>query len=198
VSHTVPDGAHRLAALARAAGTTSYAYFLAVAGWALGQAMSSDGIVAGVPMSSRESVGADGELGCFANLAPVNLPLRGDTAQLVTEASTALLAAMDHGLLPFPEIARLTGLPRDGWGAASVGFVCQLEQMPTPTTVEGTTVTLRLLANPRPLYPICLRGETSDGALWLHLDTNLVSLHAEPAMRVLQRIAMVIGTGRWE
>ena len=50
------------------ANVTPYAFFLAAAGRAVGRATARDALLVGIPMSSREMVGADGELGCFANL----------------------------------------------------------------------------------------------------------------------------------
>jgi amino acid adenylation domain-containing protein len=194
----VPGGGPTLAAHARAARVTPFCLFLAIAGWAFGRALDARDVLAGVPVSTRETVGADGELGCFANLVPIGLGVDpDDVARYVARTSEALVTAVDHSALPFAEIARLAGLPRDRWNNVSFGFVCELEPVPAAVSAADVTFIPSFPAPVRQVYPVNLRGELVGEDLAINLDVESSMVEHAAADQVVAWIASAVQDASW-
>jgi amino acid adenylation domain-containing protein len=189
-SYAISGGAAVLRARARAANVTPFAYLLAAAAWTINAKVSPGRLVVGVAMSSRELIGCEGELGCFANMVPVCLkPSAGDFGDLVGHTAEALLAGLDHGLLPLAEISRLVQPQGGGLTDGVFDLVCQLEEMPAKATVDGTTITVSLEPSTKQMHPLIVRAEVTHDDLNLHLDVDTSLIDKLTAPRVIQAVA---------
>jgi mycobactin peptide synthetase MbtE len=182
-------GATSLERAARLTGVTAYSLFLAVSSIVVARALGGDAVLVGMPVSSRAAVGGDGLLGCFANLVPLVIrDYGGDGIRSIREANSAVLLGLDHGLLPFAEIARLAGLPSNSYGVNSPSFVCQLEATPQPVTVLDLTFTPTVEQAVRAFYSVTIRGETSHGDLAVCIDYDPGAIDDDLADHLLQEL----------
>jgi hypothetical protein len=130
-------------------------------------------------------VGGQGLLGCFANLVPLAIRDHGeDMARTIHDAHAAVLSGLDHGLLPFAEIARLAELPPGG----TPSFVCQLAPVPQPAAAGGVMFSPAFEPPARAFYPVIIRGETSDGDLAVYADYDPGAIDDEDAQRLLREL----------
>jgi amino acid adenylation domain-containing protein len=199
LSVQLPAGARRISEAARRADVTPYAFFLAVVGWSVGTTIPAEAVLAGVPISGRETSNAEGLLGCYANLVPVMVPVhRAQPDRTVSQTAQGMLSALDHGVLSFAEIWRLADLPHNDQGQPAIAVVCQLNEMPTPETIDATTFTLVLDAPRLPMYPLMVRGETRGESLTVHADFEPTAVGLGQAKTILARIGDILREDRWK
>jgi amino acid adenylation domain-containing protein len=176
----VPGGAAVLHRVARSMGVTAYSLFLAATSSTVAHDLGGRSVLVGVPVSSREAVGGDGVLGCFANLIPLVVRDHGDDFErTVRECHASVLSGLDHGLLPLAEITKLAELP----GAPSL--VCQLATVPQPTTAGGVTFTPKVEQPARAFYPVTIRGEITNDELAIYADYDPGAIDDHQAGRLL-------------
>lgn len=193
--HTVvlPGGAETLVELARTHAVTTYSYFLASSAMATARELSLDVVVAAVPVSSRERVRGEGLLGCFANLFPLSIALHGrPEKEVVRDVYDGILGGLDHGLLPFAEIARHVQLPRHADGQFAMDLGCQLEPALNSATSAGVTFTPLVDPPFQPLYPLVVRGMTINGDLVVNVDYADTAYADEQAASIAFRIVSAI------
>lgn len=178
----VPGGAAVLHRRARSAGVTAYSLFLAATSSTVAQALGGRSVLVGVPVSSREAVGGDGVLGCFANLIPLVVRDHGDVERTVRECHASVLSGLDHGLSPLAEITKLAELP----GPPSL--VCQLATVPKPATAGGVTFTPTVAQPARAFYPVTIRGEITNDDLAIYADHDPGAIDDGQAGRLLATI----------
>ncbi|NDI46776.1 non-ribosomal peptide synthetase [Goekera deserti] len=106
-------------AIARSAGTTTFAVWAAAFGIALGQASDQESVVVGTPVSGRAHPAAEPLVGCFAGLLP--LPLvggrRSSLRDAVRQAHASTARLLRHQDIPFEAVAdaaRAAGRPIGG------------------------------------------------------------------------------------
>jgi mycobactin peptide synthetase MbtE len=183
----VPGGAAVLHRAARSLDVTAYSLFLAATSSTVAHVLGGRSVLVGVPVSSREAVGGDGVLGCFANLIPLVIRDHGDDVErTIRECQASVLSGLDHGLLPLAEIAKLAELPGDGDRAPSL--VCQLATVPKPTTAGGVTFTPRVERPARAFYPVTIRGEMANDDLAIYADYDPGAIDDNQAGRLLVAI----------
>ncbi|MEU5538473.1 amino acid adenylation domain-containing protein, partial [Streptomyces sp. NPDC020362] len=138
-------------------------------------------IVVGVPMSGRETEEAHDAVGFFMRTLPIRLatPPEALSDHLLEPVADALLAAADHGSLPFDEIVRAVGASRglDRNPLFQVWFN-DLTQAAPPRSFGGLGV--------RPVMAD-VRWSLFDLGLYLHLDASGD-----------YRVQLVYATDRWE
>jgi hypothetical protein len=163
---------------------TAYSLFLAATSSTVAEALGGRSVLVGVPVSSREAVGGDGVLGCFANLIPLVIRDHGDFERTVRECHASVLSGLDHGLLPLAEITKLAELPGDG----GPSLVCQLATVPKPATACGVTFTPRVEKHVRAFYPVTVRGEMTNDDLAIYADYDPGAIDDGQAERLLATI----------
>ena len=184
-----PGGAVAIRHAARQMDVTAYSLFLAAASSAIARALAGSSVLVGVPVSSREAVGGDELLGCFANLVPLLIHDHGDdSARTIRESHAAVLSGLDHGLLPFAEIARLAELPQRSDGDRMPSFVCQLAAAPQPATAFDVLFSPSIEQPTYASYPVVVRGETSDGDLTVFLDYDRAVIDEQRARHLVQSL----------
>jgi amino acid adenylation domain-containing protein len=190
---SLPGGAAMMRRTARSLGVTAYSLFLGVASAPVARALGGHCVLAGMPVSSREAVGGEGALGCFANLVPLAIRDHGaDMAQTIRSAHSAVLLGLDHGLLPFAEIAWLAELPCDEAGDSAPSFVCQLAPAPQPATAHGVTFTPSVEQPARAFYPVTVRGETSRDDLAVYADYDPGAIDDQFARHLLHEVTTTL------
>lgn len=186
---TLPGGATMTQCAARSMDVTAYSLFLAAASSTVARALGGSSVLVGVPVSSREAVGGEGLLGCFANLVPLAIRDYGDDiARTIQDSHAAVLEGLDHGLLPLAEIAQLAELPGDDAGDRSPSFVCQLASVPPPAVARGVTFSPAFGQPARAFYPVVVRGEASTGDLAVYADYDPGAIDDEMAHHLLQNL----------
>jgi aryl carrier-like protein len=183
----LPGGATMMQRMARSMDVTAYSLFLAATSSTIARALGGSSVLVGVPVSSREAVGGEGLLGCFANLVPLAIRDHGeDVARTIQDSHAAVLLGLDHGLLPFAEIARLAELPRDDTGDRAPSFVCQLASVPQPAVARGVVFSPAFEQPARAFYPVIVRGETSSGDLTVYTDYDPGAIDDDLAQHLIQ------------
>jgi amino acid adenylation domain-containing protein len=186
---TLPGGAAMMQRVARSMDVTAYSLFLAATSSTVARALGGSSVLVGVPVSSREAVGGEGLLGCFANLIPLAIRDHGeDIARTIQDSHEAVLLGLDHGLLPFAEIAQLAELPRDDTGDRAPSFVCQLASVPQPAVARGIMFSPTFEQPARAFYPVTVRGETSNGDLAIYTDYDPGAIDDDLAQHILQEL----------
>jgi hypothetical protein len=186
---TLPGGATMLQRVARSMDVTAYSLFLAAASSTVARALGGSSVLVGVPVSSREAVGGEGLLGCFANLVPLAIRDHGeDIGRTIHDSHAAVLSGLDHGLLPLAEIAQLAELPGDDTGGRAPSFVCQLASVPQPAVARGVTFWPAFGQPARAFYPVTVRGETSNGDLAVYTDYDPGAIDDDLAQHLLQEL----------
>ena len=186
---TLPGGAAMMQRVARSMDVTAYSLFLAATSSTVARALGGSSVLVGVPVSSREAVGGEGLLGCFANLVPLAIRDHGeDIARTIQDSHAAVLLGLDHGLLPFAEIALLAGLPCDDTGDRAPSFVCQLAPVPQPAVAQGVMFSPISGQPARAFYPVTVRGETSNGDLAIYTDYDPGAIDDDLAQHLLQEL----------
>ena len=189
----MPGGAALLDRAARSMGVTAYSVFLAATAAAVARALGGRSVLVGVPVSSRETVGGEGMLGCFANLVPLVVHDRGDDlARMVRESHASVLAGLDHGLLPLAEVTQLAELPVDGAGERAPSLVCELAEVPAPAMAGGVTFSPTTEQPARAFYPVTIRGETAGGDLAVYADYDPGAIDDDPARQLLRRLVATL------
>jgi len=184
---TLPGGAATMRRAARSMDVTVHSLFLAAASSTVARALRGSSVLVGVPVSSREAVGGEGLLGCFANLVPLAIRDYGDDiARTIQDSHAAVLEGLDHGLLPLAEIAQLAELPADDAGDRSPSFVCQLASVPRPAVARGVTFSPAFGQPARAFYPVLVRGETSDDDLAIYADYDPGAIDDDLAQHLIQ------------
>ena len=183
-AEVVPGGAAVLHRAARSMDVTAYALFLAATCSTIARLRGGRSVLVGVPVSSREAVGGDGVVACFANLVPLVISDHGDLERTVRECHASVLSGLDHGLLPLAEIATLAELPGDG----GPSVVCQLATVPKPATAGGVTFTPSVERHVRAFYPVTIRGELADDDLAIYADYDPGAIDDGLAERLLATI----------
>ena len=179
--------------VARSMDVTVFSLFLAASSSTVARALGGSAVLVGVPVSSREAVGAEGLLGCFANLVP--LPIRDhgdDIAQTIRDSHAAVLSGLDHGLLPYAEIARQAGLPADESGDSALSFVCQLTPVPQPVAARGVVFSPTIGQPVRAFYPVTVRGETTKDDLALYTDYDPGAIDDDLARSLLRELVATL------
>jgi non-ribosomal peptide synthetase component F len=175
--------------VARSMDVTAYSFFLAATSSTVAQALGGRSVLVGVPVSSREAVDEEGLLGCFANLVPLAIRDHGeDIARTIQDSHAAVLLGLDHGLLPFAEIAQLAELPCDDVGDRAPSFVCQLAPVPPPAVAQGVMFSPISGQPARAFYPVTVRGETSNGDLAIYTDYDPGAIDDDLARHLLQEL----------
>ncbi|HEX6527092.1 MAG TPA: amino acid adenylation domain-containing protein [Streptosporangiaceae bacterium] len=135
---TLPGGATMTQHAARSMDVTTYSLFLAAAASTVARALGGSSVIVGVPVSSREAVGGEGLLGCFANLVPLAIRDYGeDIARTIRDSHAAVLEGLDHGLLPLAEITQLAELPDEDASDRSPRPQSQSNWAPRPVTPQA-------------------------------------------------------------
>jgi amino acid adenylation domain-containing protein len=101
--------------LARQAGGTLFSGLLALTAALLQRHTGVDDMVLGTPVSRRDTVEQESQVGFYVNLLPLRIALReGETAaSLIASVSSVLTAAIDHRAYPFDQLVHDLGLMRD-------------------------------------------------------------------------------------
>ncbi|WP_406835833.1 amino acid adenylation domain-containing protein [Streptomyces sp. AHU1] len=138
-------------------------------------------VVVGVPVSGRETAQAHDAVGFFMRTMPVRLttPAEATSDDLLEPVADALLAAADHGSVPFDEIVRAVGGSRDlARNPLFQVWFNDLTQAAPPRSFGGLGA--------RPVMAD-VRWSLFDLGLYLHLDASGD-----------YRIQLVHATDRWE
>lgn len=200
-SFEVHGGPAGLYAAARRCGVTPFVLFMTLTTRVLAGLERAGAVTAGVPVTSRNRIGADECMACFVNMVP--LLVRVDETEPLEQAAQQIgrdvLEALDHSLLPVAEIRTLAGMHQDEAGAAAVAVVCQLEEALTPRTAGDVTFTPALSPSLDAMYPLFVRGETTEKDFTVHVDVGRDALTEEWAKRLgtslLQELQAVVHRG---
>jgi non-ribosomal peptide synthetase component F len=112
---SLPEGLlGKLESVARSLRVNMQAVLLAGLQAVLLRYTGQDDLVVGVPVAGRDRQETHGLVGYFINTLPVRcVAVEGASfADMVREASTATLAALDHSLLPIEEVVAASGVAR--------------------------------------------------------------------------------------
>ena len=115
-----PEPTQALGGLAREEGATPFMAWLAVFAAFLHRLSAQADLLVGTPFAQRRLPEVQGLPGFFLNTLPIRSRIRPGTGfrELLRATRATVLAAFDHGELPFDEIARLSADARAAGGPA--------------------------------------------------------------------------------
>jgi len=105
-----------LRGLARKAGATLFSALFALAAALLQRHTDANELTLGTPVSCRDAIELENQVGFYVNLLPVRLAMPdAETAEsLFARVSSALAAAIDHRAYPFDRLVKELGLASEG------------------------------------------------------------------------------------
>ncbi|MFB6500722.1 MULTISPECIES: amino acid adenylation domain-containing protein [unclassified Streptomyces] len=138
-----PALVRRVDALARNAGTTPYAVYLAAFGALLGRWAATPRVVVGTPVSGRSEPELENVFGFFVNnvVLPLHCPEDESFDTLLRRVTTDLAVDLAHQDVPFHRVVEAVNPPRDLGRHPLYQVALQVVESDTPLRLPGVRVT---------------------------------------------------------